>query len=167
MEPLGFPPLTERCPGIFSPPARFEALKAQAEATLDARRERLAAKFFDEERALQAELVAGQVTPEERRAALEARARKLFAEREAERAAFAEEQLYRQWRAGCDGVRQGDSKAMQMEAIMGRGAQVERKAAEREAERAEKSAADAAYEQERRRRWRDTSARLQNARRRR
>ena len=93
--------------------------------------------------------MAGQVTPEERRAALEARARKLFAEREAERAAFAEEQLYRQWRAGCDGVRQGDSKAMQMEAIMGRGAQVERKAAEREAERAEKSAADAAYEQER------------------
>ena len=56
-------------PGIFSPPSRFEALKAQAEATLDACRERLAAKFFDEERALQAELVAGQVTPEESRGA--------------------------------------------------------------------------------------------------
>ena len=128
---------------------RFEALKAQAEATLDARREKLASKLFEEERALQAELVASQVTPEERRAALEARARKLFAEREAERAQFAEQQLYRQWRAGCDGVRLGDSRAIQAETLEGRAAQVEHKVAVKEAKRREKVADDAAYELER------------------
>ena len=56
---------------------RFEVLKARAEATLDVRREKLAGMLFDEERALQAELVADQVTPEERHAALVQTLRKL------------------------------------------------------------------------------------------
>lgn len=59
----------------FRNETRFEALKARAEATLDARREKLASMLFEEERALQAELVANQVTPEERKEALVARAR--------------------------------------------------------------------------------------------
>ena len=128
---------------------RFEVLKARAEATLDVRREKLAGMLFDEERALQAELVADQVTPEERHAALVERARALVAKREEERAQFAEQQLYRQWRAGCDGVRQGDSNAMKECALAGRSAQVERKAAEKEQALLEKIAHDEAYERER------------------
>ena len=128
---------------------RFEALKARAEATLDARREKLASMLFEEERALQAELVTKQVTPEERKEALVARARALVAKREAERAQFAEQQLYRQWRAGCDGVRQGDSHAVLAKALAGRAEQVERKAAEKEAERRENLAFNALYEEER------------------
>jgi hypothetical protein len=133
----------------FRNETRFEALKARAEATLDARREKLASMLFEEERALQAELVANQVTPEERKEALVARARALVAKREAERAQFAEQQLYRQWRAGCDGVRQGDSHAVLVKALAGRSEQVERKAAEKEAELREKDAFDALYEEER------------------
>ena len=64
---------------------RFEALKAQAEANVDARRRKLAAKLHAEELALQQELVANQVTPEERRAALEKRAVDLVRRREDER----------------------------------------------------------------------------------
>jgi hypothetical protein len=128
---------------------RFEALKARAEATLDARREKLASMLFEEERALQAELMANQVTPEERHEALVQRARVLVAKREDERAQFAEQQLYRQWRAGCDGVRRGDSHAVLEKALAGRSAQVERKAAEKEAELREKVAFDQVYEQER------------------
>ena len=79
-------------------PLRFEALKAQAEANVDARRRKLAAKLHAEELALQQELVANQVTPEERRAALEKRAVDLVRRREDERVAFAEQMLYRQWR---------------------------------------------------------------------
>ena len=67
-------------------PLRFEALKAQAEANVDARRRKLAAKLHAEELALQQELVANQVTPEERRAALEKRAVDLVRRREEERA---------------------------------------------------------------------------------
>jgi hypothetical protein len=73
----------------------------------------------------------------------------LVAKREEERAQFAEQQLYRQWRAGCDGVRQGDSNAMKECALAGRSAQVERKAAEKEQALLEKIAHDEAYERER------------------
>lgn len=134
---------------LFISPHRFEALKARADATLDVRREKLAGMLFEEEQTLQHELVANQVTPEERHAALVERARALVAKRETERARFAEQQLYRQWRAGCDGVRQGDSFAMQEKALAGRGAQVERKVEEREAALREKIEHDAAYERER------------------
>ena len=108
-------------------PLRFEALKAQAEANVDARRRKLAAKLHAEELALQNELVANQVTPEERRAALERRAVDLVRRREEERVAFAEQMLYRQWRDGCDGVRQGDSNAQLRAALEGRSSQLEEK----------------------------------------
>jgi len=114
-------------------PLRFEALKAQAEANVDARRRKLAAKLHAEELALQQELVANQVTPEERRAALEKRAVDLVRRREEERVAFAEQMLYRQWREGCDGVRQGDSNLQLRAAVEGRSSQLEEKAAAREA----------------------------------
>ena len=130
-------------------PLRFEALKAQAEANVDARRRKLAAKLHAEELALQQELVANQVTPEERRAALEKRAVDLVRRREEERVAFAEQMLYRQWREGCDGVRQGDSNLQLRAAVEGRSSQLEEKAAAREAVAREKAAFEVMYEEER------------------
>ncbi len=125
---------------------RFEALKAQAEANLDARREKLAAMLLAEEAALKQELVDRQQTPEERHHALEARARALFKQREDERAQFAQEMLYRQWREGCDGVRQGDSKAKTVSTVEGRKAQLDEKLAKKRAEEEEKRYYDAEYE---------------------
>ena len=130
-------------------PLRFEALKAQAEANVDARRRKLAAKLHAEELALQNELVANQVTPEERRAALERRAVDLVRRREEERVAFAEQMLYRQWRDGCDGVRQGDSHAQLRAALEGRSSQLEEKAAARETAAREHAAFEVMYEAER------------------
>ncbi len=130
-------------------PLRFEALKAQAEANVDARRRKLAAKLHAEELALQNELVANQVTPEERRAALERRAVDLVRRREEERVAFAEQMLYRQWRDGCDGVRQGDSNAQLRAALEGRSSQLEEKAAARETAAREHAAFEVMYEAER------------------
>ena len=128
---------------------RFEGLKARAEADLDARRERLAAKLYAEESQLQEELISSKETPEERRAALEARARALMEQRESERVHFAEQMLYRQWREGCDGVRAGDSRAITVATVEARGSQIAEKAAAMDAELREKKEFDEMYERER------------------
>eukprot|EP00227_Mantoniella_beaufortii_P020626 CAMPEP_0197591374 /NCGR_PEP_ID=MMETSP1326-20131121/13039_1 /TAXON_ID=1155430 /ORGANISM="Genus nov. species nov., Strain RCC2288" /LENGTH=473 /DNA_ID=CAMNT_0043156787 /DNA_START=201 /DNA_END=1619 /DNA_ORIENTATION=- len=128
---------------------RFDALKAQAEATLDARRERLAGKLYSEEAALQDELKTTQETPEERRAALEGRARALMEQREQERVKFADQMLYQQWREGCDGVRAGDSRAITVATTEARFLQVEEKEAAKMQEATEKHQFDAMYERER------------------
>lgn len=128
---------------------RFEGLKARAEADLDARRERLAAKLYAEESQLQEELISSKETPEERRAALEARARALMEQRENERVHFAEQMLYRQWREGCDGVRAGDSRAITVATVEARGSQIAEKAAAMDAELREKKEFDEMYERER------------------
>jgi len=128
---------------------RFEELKARAEAQLDKRREKLAEKLYAEEIMLQAELKSNQVTPEQRRAALEERARSLMAEREQERVQFAEQMLYRQWREGCDGVRAGDSKAIALATAEARTEQVIEKELAKRSEVIEKKNFDDMYERER------------------
>jgi len=128
---------------------RFEELKARAEATLDTRREKLAEKLYAEEIMLQAELKSSQITPEQRRAALEHRARSLMADREKERVQFAEQMLYRQWREGCDGVRAGDSKAIALATADSRNEQIFEKEANKRAETIEKKNFDDMYERER------------------
>jgi hypothetical protein len=93
--------------------------------------------------------MSSQETPEERRAALEARARALMEQREEERVDFAEQMLFRQWREGCDGVRVGDSKAITVATTDARGNQVVEKEAVKAAAQLEKAEFDEMYERER------------------
>ena len=80
---------------------------------------------------------------------MEARARALMEQRESERAQFADQMLYRQWREGCDGVRAGDSHAIAVATNDKRVAQVEEKVAARALVEQEKHEYDAMYERER------------------
>jgi hypothetical protein len=84
---------------------RLEALQAQRAAGLEERRQRLAALLQQEEEELKAELVASQLTPEQRRQQMAARARQLAAAREAERQQIAQELLDRAFRESCDPLR--------------------------------------------------------------
>ena len=70
-------------------------------------------------------------------------------QREDERAHFAEQMLYRQWREGCDGVRAGDSKAIAVATTEARQAQLVEKAAAKEAAALEKKEFEEMYERER------------------
>lgn len=128
---------------------RFAELKAKAEAQVDKRREKLAEKLYAEEIMLQAELKSNQITPEQRRAELEDRARALMNEREQERKQFADQMLYRQWREGCDGVRAGDSKAILMKTVAARADQVVDKELVKRHELFEKKQFDEMYERDR------------------
>ncbi len=84
---------------------RLTALKARKEASLDERRQKLAALLQDEEQALKDELICGQLTPEQRRKQMADRARQIAAAREAERKQIAQELLDRAFRESCDPLR--------------------------------------------------------------
>ena len=76
----------------------YSALQAERSDRLHARRAQLAQKLYAEEAAMQAELMSSRVTPEEKRAALAARAKGLWEAREAERQATANSLLERHFR---------------------------------------------------------------------
>lgn len=76
----------------------LDKLRDARSAHIQARRERLAQKLYHEEETLRAELVNSKVTPEERRAALAARAKALWESREAERQAEASALMERHFR---------------------------------------------------------------------
>lgn len=103
---------------------RFEALKARREANLDGRRQRLAAKLFQEDQQLKQELLASQETPEQRRAKLAARARELAARREAERQELAKQLYERAFMENCDVLRDVNSKRFLYRTLEERNAQV-------------------------------------------
>lgn len=84
---------------------RLAALKARKEASLDERRQKLAALLQDEEQALKDELICSQLTPEQRRQQMADRARQLAAARESERKQIAQELLDRAFRESCDPLR--------------------------------------------------------------
>ncbi|KAK9818145.1 hypothetical protein WJX72_007779 [[Myrmecia] bisecta] len=88
---------------------QFEALKARREADIERRRGLLAQKLQWEEAQLQQELIASQVTAEQRRAELADRARRLAAAREAERQEQANRLLEQQFRESCDVLREVES----------------------------------------------------------
>jgi hypothetical protein len=92
--------------------ARFEALRAERAAGIDARRAALAAKLKAEDDALKAELLAAQQTPAQRRAEMAARARQLAERREAERRALADELLEAAFRENCDPLRERHSRTI-------------------------------------------------------
>jgi hypothetical protein len=84
----------------------YGKLEVERAAALDARREALATKLYEEESLLQHELLTNRTTPEEKRAALAVRAKGLWEAREAERQAAANALLERHFRcalARCSG----------------------------------------------------------------
>ena len=83
----------------------LESLRADRDAQLDARRERLAQKLFHEESLLQHELLDARETPEQKRAALAERAKAMWEARESERQATANACLERHFRENSDLLR--------------------------------------------------------------
>lgn len=103
---------------------RYDALKARAEADLNARRQRLADKLDAEDLAMRQELLASKKTPEQRRAELAERARALAATREAERQALASTLYEKAFIQSCDVLRDENSKRILYRTIEERNAQV-------------------------------------------
>lgn len=89
---------------------RFEALRAQRNANLDHRRQKLASKLAAEDEMYAQEMVASKETPEQKRARLAVRARELAAVRENERQQLASQLLDRHFRENCDPLREKLSK---------------------------------------------------------
>lgn len=90
--------------------ARFAALKAQADAGLAARQDKLAQKLRAEEQALKQELISCQETPAQRRAQMAARAHELAQRREAERQQLAAALMDQAFRDNCDPLRERTSR---------------------------------------------------------
>ena len=103
---------------------RFEDLKARREQDLDARRQRLASKLYQEEMRYKQELVDSQETPAERRAKLAARARELAARREGERQKLADSLMKQAFDENCDVLRDVQSKRFLFKTLEERTAQV-------------------------------------------
>lgn len=89
---------------------RFEIFKANRDAELEARRNRLAAKLHAEEQQLKQELLSSQESPAERRAKVAARAREMARKREAERQKMAAQLAEQAFRDNCDPLRERQSR---------------------------------------------------------
>lgn len=103
---------------------RYDSLRAQREADIDARRERLAVLLHADETRLKAELAACHQTAAQRRAAMVERARALAARREAERQQLAQDLLDQAFREGCDPLRERYSRTIVYRTVAERQQQV-------------------------------------------
>ena len=74
------------------------------------RRQHLAQILAAENEAYANEIMSMQESPEDVKARMEARAKQLKDAREKERVKYVEDMNYRKWRAGCDDLRDADSK---------------------------------------------------------
>ncbi|KAJ1618612.1 hypothetical protein T492DRAFT_916701 [Pavlovales sp. CCMP2436] len=88
---------------------RYDSIRAQDKAAVIARRNRLAQMLMAEEAHFQRQIDALDESPDQRRVRMETRARELRGKRENERKTYVDEQLERQWRMGCDALRNADS----------------------------------------------------------
>lgn len=95
-------------------------IKANQQASLQERRQRLAAMLSAEQKAYEQELVENEETPAQRMDKMAVRAYELKKRREDERQAFVKEKLYQQWRDGIDDLRTMDCEIVQLKTIAGR-----------------------------------------------
>eukprot|EP00959_Pyramimonas_sp_CCMP1952_P305753 6398266-Pyramimonas_sp.AAC.1 len=128
---------------------RYEHLNAKAEADLDMRRQRLAAKLSEEEIDLQIELKRSQESSDSRREKMMERAKELYTERETERQRMADEALYRHWREGCDPLRAEDMKKIVRNTVAARHIQLDEKRQLAELKKQEEKHYSDMYEHER------------------
>lgn len=105
---------------------RFSALKAEADAALAARQEKLALKLHAEEQQLRQELISCQETPAQRRTQLANRAHELARRREAERQQLATALMDQAFRDNCDPLRERNSRRLVYNTAQEREQQVRR-----------------------------------------
>ena len=133
---------------------RFNALRTQQQEAVGARRQKLAGLLAAENEQYANEILAMQETPEDVKARMEARATELKNNREAERVKYVEDMNYRKWRAGCDDLRDADSKNFLLSCVLERDKQVLEKLGRQELEQREQMLFDALWEEQRQERVR-------------
>jgi colicin import membrane protein len=95
-------------------------IEANQRASLQERRQKLAAMLSFEQKSYEQELVECEETPTQRMDKMAVRAYELKKRREDERKAFVQEKLYQQWRDGIDDLRTMDCEIVQLKTIAGR-----------------------------------------------
>jgi len=128
---------------------RFDAIRSADAAALDARRHRLAEMLHMEQMQQEAALAALDMSPEQRKAQMEARAKELGGKREAERQAFVQAAYERQWRLACDPLREKESQAIMRATNAARAYQLGEKMQQLEMEEQENRVFDAMWEEDR------------------
>ena len=128
---------------------RYGQIRAADEASLDARRQKLANMLAAESAHFQMELEALTESPEERKARMEGRATELKDKREAERLAFVRQQYERQWRMACDPLREKESKEILKATNQARAFQIGEKMKALELDEHENRAFDEMWEKDR------------------
>jgi len=121
---------------------RYDSIRAQDKAAVIARRNRLAQMLMAEEAHFQRQIDALDESPDQRRVRMETRARELRGKRENERKTYVDEQLERQWRMGCDALRNADSVNIAKACDAARGYQLDEKLQMLALERQEKDIFD-------------------------
>jgi len=99
---------------------KASVIEANQRASLQERRQRLAAMLSAEQKAYEQELVDIEESPAQRMDKMAVRAYELKKRREDERKAFVQEKLYQQWRDGIDDLRTMDCEIVQLKTIAGR-----------------------------------------------
>merc|ERR1719238_1576438 len=115
--------------------AKAGVIEQQGRASLQERRQRLAAMLSAEQKAYEQELVDIEESPQQRMDKMAVRAYELKKRREDERKAFVQEKLYQQWRDGIDDLRTMDTEIVQLKAIAARDHQLYEKSIAREEEK--------------------------------
>merc|ERR1719217_107278 len=95
-------------------------IEANQRASLQERRQKLAAMLSAEQKAYEQELVDIEESPAQRMDKMAVRAYELKKRREDERKAFVQEKLYQQWRDGIDDLRTMDCEIVALKTIAGR-----------------------------------------------
>merc|ERR1719487_699939 len=95
-------------------------IEANQRASVQERRQRLAAMLSAEQKAYEQELVDIEESPQQRQDKMAVRAYELKKRREDERKAFVQEKLYQQWRDGIDDLRTMDTEITTLKTIAAR-----------------------------------------------
>jgi len=128
---------------------RYNAIRNAVDASLNARRRKLAMMLEQESANFQIELEALSESPEERKSRMELRAAELKEKRETERLAFVRQQYERQWRMACDPLREKESKEILKATNAARAFQIGEKMKALESEEQETRAFDELWENDR------------------
>merc|ERR1719217_1968376 len=118
-------------------------IEANQRASVQERRQRLAAMLSAEQKAYEQELVDIEESPAQRMDKMAVRAYELKKRREDERKAFVQEKLYQQWRDGIDDLRTMDTEITVLKTIAARDFQL----SEKDRQRAEEAEHNRVFDQ--------------------
>merc|ERR1719238_962783 len=127
--------------------AKAGVMEQQQRASLQERRQRLAAMLSAEQKAYEKEMVDKEESPQQRMDKMAVRAYELKKRREDERKAYVQEKLYQQWRAGIDELRSMDSEIVGLKVIASRDQQLHEKQVQRDEERSHDQFYDELWEE--------------------